>query len=80
LVQHSTDGTVLFNLEADPMESIDLSKSHPEEVVRIEDELAILQKMLGLPNLDADVKAPRIDPGAMDAGTMEALRELGYIE
>jgi arylsulfatase A-like enzyme len=80
LVQHSTDGTVLFNLEVDPMESNDLSESHPEEVVRIESELAILQKMLGLPNLDADVKAPRIDPGAMDAGTMEALRELGYIE
>jgi len=79
LVQHSTDGTFLYNLEDDPGENIDLAEKNYQEVDRLTAELELLQSSLGLPDLDAAIDAPRGVP-EMDAETRKHLVELGYLE
>ncbi len=79
LVQHSEDGDFLYNLEEDPGELNELAKDDPEQLETLIRDLALFQSMLGLPDLDAPVDAPRVPPD-LDAGTVEALRSLGYVE
>lgn len=79
LVQHSEDGNFLYNLEEDPDEMNELGAENPEQMETLIRDLGLFQNMLGLPDLDAPVDAPRLPPD-LDDGTMQALKELGYIE
>jgi arylsulfatase A-like enzyme len=79
LVQHSEDGNFLYNLEEDPGELRELAQENPEQLETLIRDLALFQSMLGLPDLDAPVDAPRVPPD-LDEGTVEALRSLGYVE
>lgn len=79
LVQHSEDGSFLYNLDEDPLESKDLAKERPEVLEKVTNDLNLFKGMLGLPDLDAPVDAPKGIP-ALDEGTKAQLQALGYIE
>lgn len=80
LVQHTTDGTVLFNLSSDPMESRDIAGNDKYTTQAMVSELESWQARLGLPALDAPIDAPKSLPENLSAEELEALRALGYIE
>lgn len=80
LVQHTTDGTVLFNLDKDPAESKDIAGQDKYTTQGLVDEMGEWQRKLGLPELDAPIDAPKLMPENLSAEELEALRALGYIE
>lgn len=80
LVQHTTDGTVLFNLASDPMESKDIAGLDKYTTQAIESELESWRGKLALPELDAPIDAPKSMPEDLSDEELEALRALGYIE
>lgn len=80
LVQHITDGTVLFDLRKDPGESTDIAAQAPDKVAALQAELADWQAKLGLPALDAPIDAPKGMPENLSAEEIEALKALGYME
>jgi arylsulfatase A-like enzyme len=90
LIEHYEDGTVeLFNLAADPSETIDLSRKEPERTKDLRDRLAGWRKAVGAqentvnPQFDAalhrklyvDVDPSRYDSAKADAATLEKMRE-----
>lgn len=79
LVQHSTDGTFLYNLVEDPGERKDLAPEDGVTAKRLTWELDAWREQLGLPELDAPIDAPRDAPPTSEA-EIEALRALGYLE
>ncbi|NCG18592.1 MAG: sulfatase-like hydrolase/transferase [Rhodobacterales bacterium] len=79
LVQHTTDGEFLFNLKEDPEEMYDIAEKEWKVFDQLKEELAEYQQSLGLPNLDAEVTAPREAP-EMTASERQALIDLGYLE
>ncbi|RME24389.1 MAG: hypothetical protein D6798_11350 [Deltaproteobacteria bacterium] len=80
LVQHTTDGVVVFNLAQDPGETTDISANDKYTVQALLDELAEWQRKLGLPDLDAPIDAEKKLPEDLSAEEIEALRALGYME
>lgn len=80
LVQHLTDGTFLFDLEADPMEAQDRAAQDPTRVQAMQLELDDWKGQLGLPALDAPIDAPKSLPENLKPEEIEALRALGYME
>jgi arylsulfatase A-like enzyme len=78
LVQHTTDGTFLYNLATDPGELTDIAASQPEALADMTRKLEREVNRLGLPALDAEVV---LDTSAgMDKETCESLLALGYVE
>ncbi|MFT4975020.1 MAG: arylsulfatase A-like enzyme [Myxococcota bacterium] len=78
LVQHSDDGSFLYNLAEDPGELNELSASQPEKLAEMTRRLERELNSLGLPALDAEVT---LDVSAgMDRETCESLLALGYVE
>ncbi|MFN8542865.1 MAG: sulfatase [Candidatus Binatia bacterium] len=70
--------TFLFDLAADPGEQHDLAAARPDDLERLSAELAMWQRAIGLPALDAPLGSratPVLDPAAR-----ERLRALGYAE
>ena len=80
LVQHTTDGLALFNLEADPDELKNIVDQDKYTTQGLVDELAEWQNKLGLPDLDAPIDAEKKMPEDLSEEELEALRALGYIE
>ena len=80
LVQHSEDGTFLFNLEDDPGEFTDLAGSMPDQVDQLVQMLDGYRAAMpnGLPDLDAEIAPPEKPP--MTKEECESLVELGYQE
>ena len=79
LIQHSTDGTFLYNLSEDPGELNEISTKEPQKVQDLTAELDSYLKKLSLPDLNADVDAPREIPD-IGKDELDNLRALGYIE
>lgn len=80
LVQHSTDGWFLYDLEADPGETTDLAGDDPATLARLQRELEDWRVKLGLPELDAPVDAPREMPATLTEAERAALEALGYLD
>jgi arylsulfatase A-like enzyme len=80
LVQHSEDGTFLFNLAKDPGENHDVAAIDVGPLADLERELEDWAKELGLPDLDAPIDMPRDMPQNIGAAEIEALQALGYME
>jgi arylsulfatase A-like enzyme len=78
LVQHSDDGTFLFDLVADPGENHDIAKSKPNVLKRLTEDLDFVREKLNLPELDAPITPPKLPE--MTAEERQALIELGYLE
>jgi len=78
LIQHSTDGTFLYNLATDPGELDDIAPTQPDKVADMTRRLERELNRLELPALNAEVS---MDPAAgMDKETCESLLALGYVE
>lgn len=80
LVQHTTDGWFLFDLERDPGELHDIAAEEPGTLARLQRELDDWRQKLGLPELDAPVDAPRDMPATLSAAERAALEALGYLD
>ena len=78
LVQHSEDGTFLFNLEDDPGEFSDLAGSRPSVVDRLVEDLDAIRDELRLPELDAEITPPEMPE--MTKEECESLKKLGYLD
>ena len=78
LVQHSTDGTALFNLKTDPGELHHIAAQEPETVRMMVERLDRYRTELELPDLDAEVTVPS-GAGEMDEETRRSLCALGYL-
>ncbi len=77
LVEDADGGVFLFDLAADPEETVNLAERQPAQTRRLRDELASWVAKLGLPALDA-----QIDFGAgpqVDDATRQRLQALGYV-
>jgi arylsulfatase A-like enzyme len=79
LMETSAGQRFLFDLGRDPGETLDLAGAQPERLARVQDDLAIWSRALGLPAVNAPLAAagevPELDPVAR-----EHLQALGYVE
>lgn len=78
LVQHSTDGSFLYNLAVDPGELDELSAKEPEKLAEMTQRLERTLDELGLPALDAEITMEQ--GGEVDCETCQSLLALGYVE
>ncbi len=78
LVQHSTDGNFLFNLEQDPGELNDVAKTEYQALDELLAELKLVTTAYGMHALDAEIDSTV--SAEMDEETRKALEALGYIE
>ncbi|NOY27277.1 MAG: sulfatase [Oligoflexia bacterium] len=80
LVEHSTDGNVVFDLSKDPGETTNILERDPYAADSLVAELDDWQRKLGLPDLDAPIDAVKKMPEDLSNEEIEALRALGYME
>jgi arylsulfatase A-like enzyme len=78
LVQHSEDGTFLFNLDEDPGEFTDLAGSRQSIVQKLTEDLDSIRDELRLPELDAEITPPELPE--LTAEEIQSLCQLGYME
>ncbi len=78
LAIRSTGETYLFDLLTDPNEENDIAASSPMEVQRLQQEIAVWQQAIGLPEISGEIATGA--PREIDAAAMEQLRALGYVE
>jgi len=79
LVTSSKGDALLYDLTVDPRESRDLAAERPEDLARMQAQLAAVGAQIGLPALDAPLAADGAAP-ELDEETRARLRELGYAE
>lgn len=79
LVTSSKGDALLYDLTVDPRESRDLAAERPEDLARMQAQLAAVGAQIGLPALDAPLAADGAAP-ELDEETRARLRELGYTE
>jgi arylsulfatase A-like enzyme len=72
LIVSSAGEVELYDLQADPIESVNLAPEHPHLVRELSRELEGFKREVG----------PRFDPDSrpLDSETLEALRSLGYVD
>ena len=72
MIASDRDEHELYDLAADPGETVDLAPGRPDDVARLRERLAIWVR--------AESRAPGTFEPVADPEAIEALRELGYVD